>query len=356
MIAALANLRPRRIALLKPSALGDIVHSLPVLSALKELYPASSIDWIVNASFEPLIAGHPDLHATVPFQRGTFRKGLWPSLRYAAHFAGRLRKNRYDLVVDLQGLLRTGIMAAATGAPVRVGFANAREGSRHFYTHRVEVPDAESIHAVDRYWRIVEALGGGHLPKRFQVPISPQELRVVDLEFAGCPRPWIAIAPGSKWLTKRWPPAHFAALANRARVEFGGTCFLVGAGEDGPLAIEFQRFAEAACIDLTGQPPLPKLAAMLSRCDAMLANDTGPLHLAAALGTPCIAPYTCTKIAKHGPYGTGHIGIETTVTCAGSYLRNCPNGMICMVELTPDKLWPALRDAMATRPRRNDVS
>lgn len=356
MIAALANLRPRRIALLKPSALGDIVHSLPVLSALKELYPASSIDWIVNASFEPLIAGHPDLRATVPFQRGTFRKGLWPSLRYAAQFAGRLRKNRYDLVVDLQGLLRTGIMAAATGAPVRVGFANAREGSRHFYTHRVEVPDAESIHAVDRYWRIVEALGGGHLAKRFHVPIQPSELEVLEREFVEYPRPWIAIAPGSKWLTKRWPPAHFATLANRARAEFGGTCFLVGAAEDAALAVEFRRFAEGASVDLTGRTSLPKLAALLSRCDAMLANDTGPLHLAAALGTPCIAPYTCTKVAKHGPYGIGHTGVETTVACAGSYLRTCPNGMICMGELTPEKLWPPLRDALATRPRRADVS
>ena len=356
MIAALANLRPRRIALLKPSALGDIVHSLPVLCALKTLYPASAIDWIVNASFEPLIAGHPDLRATVSFQRGTFRKGPWPSLRYATQFAGRLRKNRYDLVVDLQGLLRTGIMAAATGAPVRIGFTNAREGSRHFYTHRVEVPDAESIHAVDRYWRIIEALGGGHLAKRFHVPIQPSELRDLDQEFAGCPRPWIAIALGSKWLTKRWPPASFAALANRACAEFGGTSFLVGAAEDAALALESQRFAEGACVDLTGRTPLPKLAALLSRCDAVLANDTGPLHLAAALGTPCVAPYTCTTIAKHGPYGIGHTGVETTVACAGSYLRNCPNDMICMGELTPEKLWPALWHTLATRPRRNDIS
>ena len=110
-MAALAHLRPRRIALLKPSALGDIVHSLPVLSALKELYPASTIDWIVNRSFEPLIAGHPDLHATIPFQRGAFAQGLSKSVRYSFEFADRLRKNRYDLVVDLQGLLRTGLMA-----------------------------------------------------------------------------------------------------------------------------------------------------------------------------------------------------------------------------------------------------
>jgi heptosyltransferase-1 len=79
----------------------------------------------------------------------------------------------------------------------------------------------------------------------------------------------------------------------------------------------------------------------------MLANDTGPLHLAAAIGTPCVAPYTCTRVAKHGPYGIGHTGIETGVACAGSYLRNCPNGMICMDDLTPAKLWPALRNVFS---------
>ncbi len=346
MTASLLNLRPKRIALLKPSALGDIVHSLPVLSALKELYPASSIDWIVNRSFEPLIAGHPDLNATVPFQRGAFQ-GLWKSLRYSIQFADRLRKNRYDLVIDLQGLLRTGIMAAVTGAPVRVGFANAREGSRHAYTRRIEVPDAERIHAVDRYWRIVEALGGGDLAKRFHVPLNPQELHSIEHDFAEFSHPWIALAPGAKWLTKRWPPAHFAELVNRARAEFGGTVFLVGAAEDAPLALEIRKFANGACLDLTGKTSLPKLAALLSECDVMLANDTGPLHLAAALGTPCVAPYTCTKIAKHGPYGSRHTGIETSVLCAGSYLRICPNGMICMDELTPEKLWPALRKLLA---------
>ena len=349
MNVSLANLRPRRIALLKPSALGDIVHSLPVLSALKDLYPAAAIDWVVNQSFEPLIAGHPDLHATVPFQRAAFKTGLLKAAQYSVQFAGQLRKNRYDLVVDLQGLLRTGLMAAATGAPVRLGLANAREASHRFYTDRIAVPDADALHAVDRYWRIVEALGGGHLAKRFHVPLHPLELESVGRDFAAFPRPWMAVAPGSKWLTKRWPPAHFAALADRAQNEFGGTVFLVGAGEDAPLADSIRTQLRGSCIDLTGKTSLPKLAALLSRADVMIANDTGPLHLAAAIGTPCVAPYTCTKVVKHGPYGSRHSGIETTVACAGSYLRVCPNQMICMDELTPEKLWPSLSGVLASK-------
>lgn len=338
--------RPRRIVILKPSALGDIVHSLPVLGALRSLYPTAAIEWVVNRAFEPLLAGHPDLNATVPFQRGEFKKGLWASAKYAFVFADQLRKSRYDLVVDLQGLLRTGLMAAATGAPVRIGFANAREGSRHAYTHRISIPDAESIHAVDRYWRVIEFLGGGHLQKMFRLPVNDVEQESLQREYGHLARPWLALAPGSKWLTKQWPPRHFAELANRALAEFGATIFLIGVAEDSPLALEIQSKLNRPAVDLTGKTNLPRLAELLRMSDTMLANDTGPLHLAAALGTRCVAPYTCTKVLKHGPYGIGNIGVETMVPCAGSYLRNCPNGLICFDELVPDRVWPALRAAL----------
>ncbi|HSQ57592.1 MAG TPA: glycosyltransferase family 9 protein, partial [Gemmata sp.] len=121
----------RRIAFIKPSALGDIVHALPVLTALRVRFPAARITWVVNSSFEPLIHHHPDVTDTLAFDRGAFKNGPWHATRYAFSFARELRRRRFDLVVDLQGLLRTGLMCLATGAPVRVGFANAREGSRY---------------------------------------------------------------------------------------------------------------------------------------------------------------------------------------------------------------------------------
>jgi len=371
---------PRRIAILKPSALGDIVHALPVLSALRDLHPRAHISWVVNKSFEPLLTGHPDLDATIPFDRGAFKTGVLGATAYSVRFANQLRRERFDLVIDLQGLLRTGLMCAATGAPVRVGFANAREGSRTFYTHRIEVPDADRIHAVDRYWRVVEALGGGHLTKRFAVPVRDDERHAVRRELAEYPRPWVAVAAGAKWVTKRWPPASFAALLARGQAEFGGTAVLVGASDDITLSAEIG--ASVRSVDLTGKTSLPKLAAVFAEADAMLANDTGPLHLAAALGVPCVAPYLCTKVELHGPYvlsllvppspggrgvrgegdsvpqfpltpnpppdgGGGNKAIPTTVACAGSYLKTCPRGMICMTDLTPDKLWPAFREVLS---------
>lgn len=336
----------QRIALIKPSALGDIVHALPVLSALRRRYPNAHITWVVNRSFESLIAGHPHLDATLAFDRGAFRRGIAGAVRYSWQFAETLRKQRFDLVIDLQGLLRTGLMCAATGAPRKIGFANAREGSARFYSERVAVPDADRIHAVDRYWRIAEHLGAGSGAKEFRLPIDAKEVRGVESILQGLPRPWLAVAVGAKWITKRWKPESFGELLSQAQRRFGGTAIFVGTIEDRCDSLRAASSLRGPWRDLTGATTLPRLTALLSQCDAMIANDTGPLHLAAGLGTPCVAPYTCTRTVLHGPYGmTG--GIETTVACGGSYLKRCPHGMICLDDLAPARLWPALAGVLS---------
>src|ERR1700722_6970100 len=119
---SLDRLDARRIAFIKPSALGDVVHALPVLTALRIRFPAARITWVVNSAYEPLIRHHPDLTDTLPFDRNAFRKGLWRSARYALAFAAELGRRQFDLVIDLQGLFRSGLMCLASGAPRRVGF------------------------------------------------------------------------------------------------------------------------------------------------------------------------------------------------------------------------------------------
>ena len=334
---------PRRIAIIKPSALGDIVHALPVLAALRSTFPEAHIAWVVNKSFEPLLAGHPDLNETIAFDRGIGKRGALRAAKYAVSFGRELRRRRFDLVIDLQGLLRSGLMTRATGAAVRVGFANAREGSRLAYTHRVEISGAESMHAVDRYWKVAEFLGAGAGPKRFHVLVDPEARAWAANELRDLPRPIVAVAVGAKWVTKRWPPAHFAALLR----DVPGTCVFLGSADDTPLSLKAIRGLNGPSRDFTGKTAIPQLAALLSESDIMVGNDTGPLHLAAALGIPCVAPYTCTKIAKHGPYGLFSGALETTVPCGGSYIKTCPN-MICMSELGPAKLEPKLAEAIRT--------
>jgi lipopolysaccharide heptosyltransferase I len=343
----------RRIAIIKPSALGDIVHALPVLTALRARFPTARITWVVNAAYEPLLTGHPDLDDTLPFDRSAM-KGVRSAVRATVAFVRELRRRRFDLAIDMQGLLRSGLMTWATGAPVRVGFANAREGSRYLYTHKVKSPGLDAAHAVDRMWCIAGAFGVGHLPKTFRVPLQPAEVRAARVELAQLPRPLVAVACGAKWLTKRWPAAHFAELLNRAHAHFGGACVLLGAGEDVVLSREVAERVRGAVLDLTGKTSLPRLAAVLAQADVVIGNDTGPLHLAAALARPCVAPYLCTRVGLHGPYEQGENCVETTVACGGSYLKKCGN-MICVPDLTPDRLWLKLAEILE-RWRRADNS
>jgi heptosyltransferase-1 len=345
----LRDCRARRIALIKPSALGDIVHSLPVLTGLRQRFPAAHITWIVNRSYESLLQGHPDLDDTLPFDRQQTRSGLLQSALRFSRFLSRVRRRRFDLVIDLQGLLRTGLMALASGAARRVGLASAREGAAWCYSDLIRDNDADGLHAVDRYWRVVDALGAGDLPKRFHVPVTVAARDWAIGRLCEYPRPWLMFGVGARWLTKRWPPRHFAELGRRAQTAFGGTAVFVGAPEDRSLAHASARSMSGPALDLTGATTLPQLAAVLSLGDVMIANDTGPLHLAAALGRPVVAPYTCTKVALTGPYPSApesRIGaVETQVWCHGSLRKTCDR-MECMYELTPDRLWPLLWEVL----------
>ncbi len=343
----LCDLAPQRIALIKPSALGDIIQSLPVLTALRRRYPTAHIAWVVNRSYAELLRGHPDLDAILPFDRGASKSGLFTAVRNYGRFFQAFRQQRFDLAIDLQGLFRSGLMTACSGAARRVGLSSAREGASAFYTDVIPVPDFHALHAVDRYWLVADAFGVGHLPKSFRVPLPEADRRWAAALLGACPRPWMALGVGSRWRTKRWPPEHFAALARQAQGYAGGTVVFVGGRDETPLArATAERLTGEVC-DLTGRTTLPQLAALLASVDVMVANDTGPLHLAAALGRPVVAPYTCTKVLLNGPYGAAAGAVEARVWCQGSYRKRCGR-LECMAELTPDRLWPVLEGILRT--------
>jgi lipopolysaccharide heptosyltransferase I len=331
--------------LIKPSSLGDIIHSLPVLTALRRRYPKAHLTWVVNRTYEPLLQGHPDLDSTLPFDRTTSRFEPIQAVLGYVRFLRALRRQRFDLVLDLQGLLRSGVMCLASGAPRRVGLSTAREGATWFYTDIVPVGDTNAMHAVDRTWLIAEALGAGGGPKQFRVPLADSAKAWAEAVLHDWPRPWLMFGVGARWLTKRWPPEHFAALAERAQREFGGTVVFLGGRDETPLARATASYLSGPIRDLTGRTTLPQLAALLARADVMVANDTGPLHLAAALGRPVVAPYTCTSVQRNGPYGAQAGAVETRVWCQGSYLKRCRR-LECMTELTPERIWPVLQGVL----------
>jgi lipopolysaccharide heptosyltransferase I len=339
--APLKDYDARRIVIIKPSALGDIINALPVLTAVRTRYPAAYIAWLVNQSYKPLLVGHPDLDATLPFDRRAARGNPFRSVANYRRFFRALRAQNFDMVIDLQGLLRSGLMTWACSARKRVGLSSAREGAAWFYTDCLRVADFNAVHAVDRYWLVAEALGLGELKKQFRVPVSEAERAAAVQTLSAYPRPWMFLGVGSRWLTKRWPVAHFANLVSRAQAEVGGTAIFIGSPDEAPLSSAAAQLVAGPVLDLTGKTSLPRLAALLSQADVMIANDSGPLHLATAFARPVVAPFTCTKVLLNGPYGANEGAIESRVWCQGSYLTRCRR-LDCMTELTPARLWLAL--------------
>ncbi len=343
-LAALRGLRPDRVCLIKPSSLGDVVHAFPVLSSLRELWPDAHLAWVVNRSLRGLLDGHPDLDEVIPFDRSAL-KASPGGVASIARFLLDLRRKQFDLAIDLQGLLRSGVMTLATGAPIRVGLAGSREGSRHCYTHRIASPAPET-HAVDRLLAVAESFGADISRPRFRVATGPDDLQWASEILEGLPRPMVAINVGARWLTKRWPPEQFASVARRAVLERGAGLVLVGSPEDRPLVDALKAaLGPIEALDLCGLTTLPKLAAVASKVDVFLSNDTGPLHLAAATGSKVLGVYTCTSPARTGPYGPNARSVTSCVWCAPSYVKTCPR-LECMSELTPERVWRALIDLL----------
>jgi lipopolysaccharide heptosyltransferase II len=332
-----------RIVIIKPSALGDVVQSLPLLPALRRRFPAARIAWVVQSGLQDLLTGHPDLDEILPFHR----RGTWSAW---GELLRRLASGRFDLALDLQGLLRTGIMTAATRAPLRVGLETAREGSRWTVTH--VVPETgRAVPAGERYLRLLDALGAERASAQTKIAVSPLDDAWAEQATASLPRPLLAVHPGARWVTKRWPAERFADVLSRAVREWRAGVLIVGGNAERPEASALaNRLAEAglsdAVRDLTGETSLKQLTAILRRVDAMISNDSGPMHLAAASGTPTLGVFTCTDAIRSGPGGLQHETVSTTVACRGSYRKTCPHGgtahLACLRELDVVRVWSAL--------------
>ena len=329
----------RRLLLIKPSSLGDIVHALPTFEALRRRFPAAECSWMVKAEWADILRRVDGLDRIWPVE---------PSLADWMTQIGRLRAYAFDLVVDLQGLFRSGAAAWLSGCGVRVGFANAREGSPLCYTHRILVPTAE-MHAVDRYLLVARALGCSVSRPVFPLTPLAEDRRIVHtfLAEAGVPEngQWVAMQVSARWPTKRWPIASFVAVA-RALVQERIPVILVGSRGD---QAEANRVAEASgAVSLAGRTSLSLLPALLQASACLVTNDSGPMHVAAAMSTPVVALFGPTSAVRTGPYGVGHRPVSLSLPCQPCYSRSCRNpvAMECLIGISPERVVREVRECV----------
>jgi predicted lipopolysaccharide heptosyltransferase III len=353
----------RRILLIKLSAVGDVVHTIAVLNKLRRRYPTARIDWLITPAIAALIEHHPAITNVVKFERDEWLEPWrWSAFAGTARLAARLRSTRYDLVVDLHGQFRTAVFAAATGAPVRIGFdrprgalweasgrtlpaearkhawQGAREGSWLAYTHRIPLPSLD-VHAVDRYLSIGPMLGLDAEAPDFSFPIPAADASRIDalLRRHGISDDanLLAIAPGTIWETKHWRSAGFAEVARACRQK-GFAVVLIGSPRERAMCDEVSALAPGA-VNLAGETTLSELAALIRRATICLTNDSGPMHLAVALERPVVSIFGPTDPVWVGPYRRSDAVVQAGLSCAPCYLRRlsrCPHDHACMREVS----------------------
>ncbi|HEX5444190.1 MAG TPA: lipopolysaccharide heptosyltransferase II [Pirellulales bacterium] len=337
-MSSLADQTFERILVLKPSAVGDIVHALPVLVKLRERYPAARIDWLIRPENADLVRYHPALSNVVLFDRRRFARfgREWSATTGMLKLLSTIRAAKYELVVDLHGQLRSALFAVASGAPYRVGFERTREGAWLVYTHHIALPTRE-VHAADRYLWLGRVLGFDAARPDFTIHLPPSAAASTGallVRHGLADRPLAVLVPGTVWETKHWRVEGFADVANHLMRRGFGVA-LAGVAKDRPRCRQVGLLAPGAR-DLSGRTSLGEMMALIRRAALCVTNDSGSMHLAVALNRPVVSIFGPTNPVLTGPYGRPHAVVRADVPCSPCYLRKmarCTHQHVCMREV-----------------------
>ncbi len=324
-----------KILIVKISALGDIIHSLPVAMAIRAQVPGARIDWVVEAPSFNLLEGHPALGKVFLSPRHIFKKSWRAGINTLPGFIGELRQEYYDAVLDLQGLMKSSIFVLLCRARRKIGFAGGKEPLSRLPLSEPLPPYDIERHALDRYLDLLAPLGLAR-PQKVEYGLAPKpELVTSWAEKLKGQGPLVLLHPVAKWDTKLWPEEHWAKLIDGLTAQ-GVRVVLSGAPEDKAVnqRIIAMLLTQTNVYDLSGQTSLQELMAVLTLAGAVVSTDTGVMHLAAALNRPLVALFGPTAANRTGPYGAGHVVLSAPLNCRPCFRRQCPNH-ICMPNINP---------------------
>jgi heptosyltransferase I len=367
-----------RILLIKPSALGDVVHTIPVLVKLRARYPHARIDWLITPQNADIVRCHPALSNVLLFERRDFSK---PGRRLRALVAfldllKQIRRAKYDLIIDMHGQVRSAFFTLISGARVRVGFdrpvtrtltvsadhdlknvpshgwRGAREGSWLAYTHRIPIPTLD-IHAIDRYLWVGELLGFDDDPPDLTIHLPAEAIcnvqRLLEERGVAASMPLVVLVPGTIWETKHWTIEGFAGVA-RALMRDGFAVALAGTKRDQQRCSQIGTAAPGA-VDLCGETTPAELVALIDRAEVAVTNDSGSMHVAASLGKPMVSIFGPTNPVHIGPYQRPESVLRVDLECSPCNYRRlsqCPFDHACMKQVTSAMVVERVEKILAT--------
>ena len=336
------------ILIVKTSAIGDVIHTLPALNVLRRKYPEARIDWLVEEAAADLVIGHKAIDTVLVSRRkawvGDLKQGRFGAAWQGfADFVRELRATEYDLLIDFQGLLKSGIFVGLARAKRKVGFGKGMEHAECSYLFLNEpIPPVNmEQHAAIRELLLLKAIGVESEEVVFALPIDEEQRekigQLLEAEGVDPAKPLVAINPMTTWETKHWRNERFARVADQLLDR--GMAVVFSGGPQDVQGIEGIRAAMTGnAASLAGKTTLKELAALYERVNVLITTDTGPMHLAAAAGAPVVALFGPTAPWRTGPFGSGHKILRAEIACSPCLKRHCDVGHECMDRITVDQV------------------
>ncbi len=323
----------KNILIVKLSAIGDVIHTLPALNCLRQHFPDARINWLVEEGAADLLIGHPALDRVIISKRKQWLKELFSArffevVKEIFGFLSELRDTRYDLIFDFQGLLKSALLVLIADGRKKVGFGRGmqhQEFSYLFYSERVQAVSME-IHALKRGLELVKALDIPAEQIEYNIPFADQQAAVDQLlQTHGIvgEKPIVAINPLSRWKTKNWSESKFALLCGAISDTYEVDLVFTGGTDDRAYIETIVSFMTTTAANLAGETSLKGLAALYDRCRFVISTDTGPMHIAAAVDTPVVALFGPTAPWRTGPFGDIHHVIRLGLDCSPCCRKNC---------------------------------
>jgi lipopolysaccharide heptosyltransferase I len=326
-----------KVLILKPSSLGDVIHALPVLRMLKKHLPTAQVFWWIDSTIKDLLTADPDLTGLFSFERQQWHtaEGALSIIRSILD----MRKLQFDLIIDLQNLLRSAIVGWLANGTTYIGLDQRRELAHLFYDHAVNPPYASSQHAVEQNLAVIDYLS---IPRTWDfvwLPKKNHAIATIQSLIDPSITTWIAICPGARWTTKKWPATYFAQTARLiAETLPNARLIILGTRLDAAAADVIKSQVRDRCVDLTGRTSLPQLIEIIRICRVTISNDSGPMHISAAVGTPVVAVFGPTDPKRTGPYKIPSRIFQANLPCVPCDRNKCrvTPTFKCMHSITPE--------------------
>ncbi len=335
---------PQRILIVLHGSIGDVTRALPLAGMLRRAFPHAFLAWSVEPACFPLLQNNPAINEIIVFDRAHWRRSAGP-------FLAKVRAGGFDLVLDLQRLLRSGVISWWSGARRRIGFhrRDSKEGNWLFNNRHIPAY-GENISKLEHYLKFAEYLGIERTAPEWDFNLSAAERAAVDRHLSQLHRPFAVLFVGTRWQSKQWFPAQIGQCAERLAREFALDVALLGGKDDEDLAREAAELSAAApVLNLTGQTSLREAIGIIERASIAVGPDTGLMHIAAAVGTAVISLWGATDPTRTGPHGFADLVLRGRAPCVPCRRRTCAIDRICLRSITIEEIDAKIRDALKRR-------